>query len=172
MAVTLQNFHKYCIYCGTQYEANDIEEFAFKCSACKRSHYINPTLGVGGLCFYENKLLLIKRVKDPYKNTWDIPAGFVDVKDGSVEDALRREVLEETGFQINNLEYHSSTSMEYEFQGIVKPHMSLFYTCKVQITKDFVENTEVSAIKFLETKNIDISEIGFPEVKDLIAGLK
>lgn len=48
-------------------------------------------------------VLLIQRKYDPFKNGWAIPGGFV-LEDESLEDAVRRELLEETGIAVNYLE--------------------------------------------------------------------
>ena len=42
------------------------------------------------------KLLLINRAKEPFKGKWALPGGFVDI-DEELEDAIRRELAEETG---------------------------------------------------------------------------
>ena len=48
-------------------------------------------------------LLLIKRKYDPYKGTWAIPGGFV-LDNESLEEAVARELEEETGIKIDYLE--------------------------------------------------------------------
>jgi 8-oxo-dGTP diphosphatase len=42
------------------------------------------------------KLLLIKRASEPFKGKWAFPGGFVDM-DEELEDAVARELAEETG---------------------------------------------------------------------------
>ena len=48
-------------------------------------------------------VLLIQRKYEPYKNSWAIPGGFV-LEDESLERAVKRELLEETGITVNYLE--------------------------------------------------------------------
>ena len=48
-------------------------------------------------------VLLIKRKYEPFKDKWAIPGGFVE-NDESLETAVERELLEETGIKINYLE--------------------------------------------------------------------
>jgi 8-oxo-dGTP diphosphatase len=48
-------------------------------------------------------VLLIQRKYDPFKNSWAIPGGFV-LEDETLEAAVKRELAEETGIQVNYLE--------------------------------------------------------------------
>jgi 8-oxo-dGTP diphosphatase len=41
-------------------------------------------------------LLLIKRAQEPFKGKWAFPGGFVEMEE-ELEDAVRRELAEETG---------------------------------------------------------------------------
>ncbi len=55
---------------------------------------------------YENgniSVLLIKRKYEPFKGEWALPGGFV-LHNESLEEAVEREVTEETGLTINYLE--------------------------------------------------------------------
>jgi len=66
--------------------------------------YRNPTLTVDGIVRQDEKLLLIKRKNPPFKGEYALPGGFVEY-DESVEEAVVREVEEETGLktEINEL---------------------------------------------------------------------
>ena len=48
-------------------------------------------------------VLLIQRKYEPFKNEWAIPGGFVQPEE-SLEEAVRRELSEETGIEVNYLE--------------------------------------------------------------------
>lgn len=63
---------------------------------------------VDSVILAENKVLLIKRGKDPYKDQWAFPGGRIEQKDTDMVEAAYRELKEETKLSDVKLEYFTS----------------------------------------------------------------
>ena len=69
------------------------------CDACDHVVFFDPKVAVAAWIRQDIRLLLVRRKGDPLAGFWAMPAGFMEY-DEHPEDALRREVLEETGLQV------------------------------------------------------------------------
>lgn len=61
-----------------------------------------PVLGVGALIYQGDSILLVQRGNEPLKGFWSLPGGAVETGE-YLEDAIAREVLEETGLHVKPL---------------------------------------------------------------------
>ncbi|MGC8700702.1 MAG: NUDIX domain-containing protein [Thermoplasmata archaeon] len=71
------------------------------------SYYIKrpykvPSIAVDGVLIESNKILLIKRKNDPFKDKYALPGGFVEYGE-TVEEAITREIREEISIEIRIL---------------------------------------------------------------------
>lgn len=57
---------------------------------------------VDAIIKYEDKIVLVKRKNIPFKDMWALPGGFVE-KDEMLQNAVKREVKEETNVRIKNI---------------------------------------------------------------------
>jgi len=64
-----------------------------------RQYPKKPVVGVGAVILDGDKILLEKRKNEPSKGKWSVPGGLVELGE-SVEQAVIREVKEETGLEV------------------------------------------------------------------------
>ena len=59
-----------------------------------------PLLGVGALIFDGDRILMAQRGKEPLRGWWSLPGGALETGE-LLADAIRREVREETGLDVD-----------------------------------------------------------------------
>ncbi len=65
-----------------------------------REYPDRPIVGVGGVIVDNGKVLLVRRRYEPLKGHWSLPGGMVEIGE-TLEAALTRELLEETGLAVD-----------------------------------------------------------------------
>ena len=65
-----------------------------------REYPDRPIVGVGGVVVDDGKVLLVRRRYEPLKGHWSLPGGMVEIGE-TLEAALTRELLEETGLAVD-----------------------------------------------------------------------
>jgi ADP-ribose pyrophosphatase YjhB (NUDIX family) len=58
-----------------------------------------PILGVGAIILDRDRVLMVERGKPPLQGYWSLPGGVLETGE-SLEEGVRREILEETGLEI------------------------------------------------------------------------
>jgi ADP-ribose pyrophosphatase YjhB (NUDIX family) len=95
--MTTRQKKKFCPFCGGTLIQNELEgRIRDQCARCGVILYENPLPVVSSVLVNEKReVLLVKRKRDPYKNMWCLPMGFMEY-DERVEDGALRELQEET----------------------------------------------------------------------------
>jgi ADP-ribose pyrophosphatase YjhB (NUDIX family) len=87
---------RHCPRCGAEGEHRGDH---FACPRCGHVVWANPAPAVQALVEHDGRLLLARRARNPSIGLWDLPGGFLE-EDEHPLDALRRELREETGLEI------------------------------------------------------------------------
>tara|TARA_A100001391_G_scaffold131611_1_gene90811 strand:+ start:1080 stop:1637 length:558 start_codon:yes stop_codon:yes gene_type:complete len=110
----------------------------FRCGSCGLAIYFGPVAAVGALILdEEGRLLLVRRARDPGMHQWGLPGGFVDQGE-TAEQALRREVLEETQLIMVQSELLTTGPNRYTHTGATADVLDLFYLCRVKSTQPVI----------------------------------
>ena len=91
---------KFCPRCASplKYE----EKFGMVrpiCPQCGWIHFVDPKVAAAVLIEQDGRVLLVRRVNEPFRGLWTLPAGFVNGGEDPAE-AAARECLEETGLHV------------------------------------------------------------------------
>jgi ADP-ribose pyrophosphatase YjhB (NUDIX family) len=93
---------KFCMRCGHSVELrHEAERLRPVCPRCGWVYYFAPQVAGAAILTRaeDEKILLVQRGEDPGKGLWGLPGGFVELGE-TVQDALTREILEETGYAV------------------------------------------------------------------------
>lgn len=89
-------------------------------------------IGVGGIAVSNGRVLLVRRGRPPLLGEWSIPGGAVETGE-SLMDAVRREMREETGLDVEPIELVEVLDrITHDADGRVRYHYILLdYVCRV-----------------------------------------
>ncbi len=97
---------KYCGHCGNSM-VHDTKERMMRCPDCGQMEYpkISPAVIVGIL--HKDKILMSKYAGRDNITYYALIAGFNEIGE-SIEETIRREVMEEVGLKVKNIRYYKS----------------------------------------------------------------
>lgn len=160
----------YCPRCGAEGFA-DHGERAKHCSACGLSYYANVASAVACLVLDRaGRVLLVRRALPPAQGTLDLPGGFVDPLE-TVESAVRREIMEETGLEVTALEYLTSLPNIYPYSGVTVYTSDLFFLAHVDSFEGAKAADDAAELVVRSVRELDVDEFGLTSIRMFIASL-
>ena len=120
-----------------------------------------PLVGVGALIFRRGRVLMAQRGKEPLKGWWSLPGGALESGE-LLDDAVRREVLEETSLIVEPVEvFEIFERIMKDAAGLVEYHYVLIdYICRV-IGGEPCAGDDVCRVAWMrpeELRNLQITE--------------
>ena len=138
--------NKFCGKCGSSLK-EELHERAMICDKCDIDPlYPRISPCVITLIHKENKVLLAHNVNFP-DNFYSTLAGFIEPGE-TVEEALKREVLEEVGVEVENIKYFGSQSWPFPSQ------LMLGYFAEYKSGEIIPDNTEIDKADWFEIDNL------------------
>lgn len=107
-ACQLANWYEstqFCGRCGTRLEHDKVERM-MKCPKCGAMHYPKISPAVIVAVTNRDEILMTKYAGRDYKK-YALIAGFTEIGE-TIEDTVRREVMEEVGIHVKNIRYYKS----------------------------------------------------------------
>lgn len=155
----IEKAFRYCPWCATPNRKRG--EVPFRCQACGFAFFFGPVAAVGGLIVNDaGELLLVRRAKNPGLGKWGLPGGFVD-RGEPIEDALRREITEETNLAVTSTRLLTTLPNRYEFAGLIADVIDLFYVCEVESTSVQLMDGELDAFQWCVPSRNDLKNMAF-----------
>lgn len=155
---------RYCPICGSdRFVINNFK--SKRCEDCGFIYYFNPSSATVAVIINDKKEILVAtRANEPAKGTYDLPGGFVDL-DESAENAVMREVKEETGLKIQSVQYLFSIPNLYIYSGFEVETTDMFFLCKIEGSYDFTAYDDVSELRFIPISQLDSAKFGLRSIK-------
>ena len=144
--ITWSKTNKFCGVCGSPLK-EEKHERAMKCTNCDADP-VYPRISpcVITLIHKENKVLLAHNVNFP-ENFYSTLAGFIEPGE-SAEEALKREVMEEIGVEVDNINYFESQAWPFPSQ------LMLGYFAEYKSGQITPDNIEIDQADWFDINNL------------------
>jgi len=129
----MQSHFRFCPKCGGCLGEKNVEGIErLICAQCGYVFYENPKPTASALLIEGDHVLLVKRAIEPRKGFWDLPGGFLE-KEEHPEEALRREIKEELGVEIDILELLGIYMDRYGYDESDSHTLNIYYLARVSL---------------------------------------
>lgn len=155
---------KYCPKCGSSdFKENNIK--SKRCYNCNFIYYFNSSAAVVAVIENrEGEILVARRAKDPAKNSLDLPGGFIDMYE-TAEEAVCREIKEETRLIVESANYLFSIPNIYPYSDFEVHTVDMFFKCMVDDFSELKAQDDVSELLFVPINELIPAEFGLISIR-------
>ncbi len=154
----------FCPKCGSSY-FNENNEKSKTCTDCGFTYYFNSAAAVVAIIENrEGKILVARRAKEPEKGTLDLPGGFIDTYE-TAEEAVYREIQEETMLKVSSMHYLFSIPNIYPYSDFEVHTVDMFFKCRVDDFSQLKAQDDVSELFFIGRNELNPSDFGLISVR-------
>ncbi|MDX6513458.1 MAG: hypothetical protein QOE36_2962 [Gaiellaceae bacterium] len=135
-----------------------------RCETCGHVVWASAAPTAGALCVDdEGRVLLARRAHEPFQGRWDIPGGFLDEGEHPL-DALRRELREETGAEVEPLAF-LGVWMDWYGDGLdAQATLNLYWTAEI-VSGDLEPADDVTELRWFAPDELPSGdEVAFANV--------
>lgn len=141
------------------------------CEQCGLTYYANVASAVACVIIDEQgRLLSVRRAYEPARGTLDLPGGFVDPLE-TVEEAVARELMEETGLEARAMRYLMSLPNVYPYSGVTVYTSDLFFLVEVDDLDKAVARDDAAEIVIRPLSCLRAEDFGLSSIRQAIAYL-
>ena len=116
------------------------------------------------------RVLLIRRAKEPAMGKLAPPGGFVDAGE-SLDQAIRREITEEVGLGVQDVRYLASHPNDYVYKGMGRPVCDVFFTAHTESFDVVLQADESTEWKLVALQEINPVDLAFDSMRHALAEL-
>ena len=159
---------KYCPVCGSaHFVVNNFK--SKKCEDCGFTYYANPCSATAAFIVNDKEeLLVVRRAKEPAKGTLDLPGGFCDMGE-TVEEGMIREIKEETGLEVTEIQYLFSSPNEYVYSGMGIHTLDMDYLARVHCDSVAVTaHDDAAEAMWIPINKVNPAEFGLTSIRNAV----
>lgn len=153
----------FCPVCGSKAFGINNEK-SKKCADCGFTYYANPSSATAAFMINDRRELLVAiRGKEPAKGTYDLPGGFVDMDETS-EEGMIREIREETGINVDQVDYLFSIPNLYVYSDMTIHTLDMFYRVHVDNDVSPAAADDAAELFWLPLQKVNPKDFGLHSI--------
>ncbi len=150
---------EFCPSCGAS-RIQQGDNASLTCTSCGYVYYHGPLASAVGIIESGDRIVITRRANEPKKGTLALPGGFVQYRE-SLEDTLVRELQEELGVHVQDLQYLTSFGSTYLYRDVQYFTSVAYFVVKGVDLTEAQANDDIDHFFLAHPEKLNRTELGF-----------